>query len=156
VALRSYPRRFRALLTAGHGDERPDDVAHRAGPDGRSALDHTEHVARSFGLVGHALHQVLVVDRPVVPAGVVDDEERSWVSAHADAEIADVLDLLEREATELAERIEGTDPGQWTREATVAGRDGMVVSALDLVREAVRTGAEGLRATERTLRAVRA
>lgn len=90
VALRSYPRRFRALLTAVDRDERPDDVAHRAGPDGLSALDHASHVARAFGLIANALHQVLVGDRPVLPAGVVDDRERSWASALADADIADL------------------------------------------------------------------
>ena len=48
AALRSYPRRFRSLLTSFDEDERPDDLVHRAGADGLSAVDHADHVARSL------------------------------------------------------------------------------------------------------------
>ena len=81
AALRSYPRRFRALLASLDEDERPDDLVHRAGPDGLSAVDHTDHVARSLAILGEAMRQVLVQDEPTLLPAVADDPPGRWQTA---------------------------------------------------------------------------
>ena len=81
AALRSYPRRFRGLLTSLDEDERSDDLVHRAGPDGLSAVDHADHAARSMAILGEALRQVLVQDEPTLLPAVADDSARAWQMA---------------------------------------------------------------------------
>jgi hypothetical protein len=62
----------------------------------------------------------------------------------------DVLAFLTMEANEAADRITHVPPEAWTRTGTIAG-SGETISALDIAREAVRTGAEHLRAAERAI-----
>ncbi len=152
VALRSLPRRFRELFTGFDDDEKPDDLVHRAGADGHSALDHAAHVPRALALIGEALRKTLTSDQPVLHAGVVDERDREWPDGYAEG-LDDVLDLLEAEAVALAYRVERASADDWARAATVAG--GQQVTALDLLQEAVRTGVGHLRAAERTLNEVR-
>jgi hypothetical protein len=152
VALRSLPRRFAAILTGFDDDESPDDLVHRAGADGHSALDHAAHLTRSLGLIGGALHQALTQDRPVLHAGVVDDAEREWGPGYADG-VDDVLALLRREADALADQAERVGAEDWTRPASIAG--GGDVTAYDLLQEAIRTGVDHLKAAERTIAEVK-
>jgi hypothetical protein len=152
VALRSFPRRYRALFSSLDDDHGPDDLAHRAGSDGHSALDHAAHMARALGLIGQALRQVLVHAEPVLHPAVIDDDAREWSETYAQ-DPDDVLALLSTEAEQLASQVEAVSPDDWTRKATVAG-DG-TVTALELLQEAVTTGVAHLRAAERTLEDVR-
>jgi hypothetical protein len=152
AALRSFPRRFRAAVTSLDEDERPDDLAHRVGPDGRSAFDHVDHAARSIALIGGALREVLTRPEPVLPAAVIDDGAREWAVA-GDGSLEAALDFLTVECLALADLIDETHGDAWSRKATVAG-DG-TVTAIDLAREAVKTGAEHLRAAERAMQAAR-
>jgi hypothetical protein len=154
AALRSYPRRFRARLTSFDEDERPDDLVHRAGPDGLSAVDHADHVARSIAILGEALRQVLVHDHPTLPPAVADDSAREWQMAAQPSAVDAVLDFLAVECNALADAVERTPTDAWTRTGTVAG-SGQEISALDIVREAVRTGAEHLHAAERAIEAAK-
>ena len=55
VALRSYPRRYRAVLVRPDNEDRPDDVVRRPASDGWSALDHAAHVAASLTAAAEAL-----------------------------------------------------------------------------------------------------
>jgi hypothetical protein len=151
VALRSLPRRFKAVL-GFDDDESPDDLVHRPGPDGHSAVDHAAHVARSLALIGEALRQVVTVDEPVLHPGVIDESAREWPAGHPDS-TEEVLALLEREATQLADQVDRVAPDDWTRKGRIAG--GGLVTALDLMREAVRTGVDHLHAAESTLHALR-
>jgi hypothetical protein len=154
AALRSYPRRFRALLTTFDTDEKPDDLVHRAGADGMSAVDHVDHVARTLALLGRALQDVLQHDEPALTPATFDDAARDWqVGAGAQSSDA-ALDFLDVEANALADAVERVPAEAWSRRATVAG-GGRAVTALDVVREAVRTGAEHLRSAERTLASAR-
>ena len=154
AALRSYPRRFRALLTTFDTDEKPDDLVHRAGNDGHSAVDHADHVARSLALLGRALQDVLRHDDVVLPPATFDDDARDWQVGAGEQSLDAALDFLTVEAEALADAVEHVGSDEWSRHATVAG-DGRTVTALDIVREAVRTGADHLRAAERTLAAAR-
>jgi hypothetical protein len=152
VALRSLPRRFRELFTGFDDDEKPDDLLHRKGADGHSALDHAAHVPRALALIGEALRKTLTADEPVLHPGVLDEREREWPDGYAEG-LDDVLGLLEEEASQLADLAQRTSADDWTRSATVAG--GSRATALDLLQEAVRTGVDHLKDAERTLREVR-
>ena len=139
AALRSYPRRFRELLSSVEPHEVPAE-----------AIEHADHVARSLALLGEAMRQVLVQDDPTLMPAVTDDAQREW--AHAGAwSIDDALAFLDMEAHALAAAVADVSSGAWTRHGTVAG-SAQSISALDLAREAVRTGSDHLRAAEQSFR----
>jgi hypothetical protein len=138
AALRSYPRRFREALTSVD----PQDLPHEAS-------EHADHVARSLGLLGEALRQVLVQDHPTLLPAVADDSARQW-AFDGSSSVDDVLAFLAMESNALADVVAEVPPDAWTRTGIVAG-SGQEISALDIVREAVRTGADHLRATERLI-----
>lgn len=137
AALRSYPRRFRELLTSVDEQDVP-----------AAAIEHADHVARSLGMLGEALRQVLVHDEPTLLPAVADDSARDWAHAGASS-IDDVLAFLGMEANALADAVKDVASDAWTRRGTVAG-SGSSMSALDVAREAVRTGADHLHAAERS------
>jgi hypothetical protein len=137
AALRSYPRRFRELLTAVDAADVPVE-----------AIEHADHVARSVAMLGEALRQVLVQDDPVLMPAVADDSAREWSFAGSSS-IDDVLAFLEMECNALADTIRDVPSDAWTRTGTTAG-SGQKMSALDIVREAVRTGSDHLRAAEQS------
>ena len=138
AALRSYPRRFRELLTSVEPHKVPAE-----------AIEHADHVARSLALLGEAMRQVLVQDDPTLLPAVADDAQREW--AHAGAwSVDDALAFLDMEAHALADAVADVPSQAWTRRGTVAG-SGQSISALDLAREAVRTGSDRLRAAEHAL-----
>lgn len=152
VALRSYPRRFTGLLAPLPGDtDTIDAIARRVGPDGVSAADLLTDAVRSLALLGQALHQTVYDDAPVLHAAVVDPAARDWEGP--DESITDLLAQLRDEATELADAADRVPYRDWDRTAAVTG--GGTVTALDLLREAVRTASDDLRAIETTLRATR-
>jgi hypothetical protein len=64
------------------------------------------------------------------------------------------LDFLDVECNAVADTIGRTPADAWTRTGTVAG-SGTKVSALEIVREAVRTGATHLYAAERAIEAAK-
>ena len=106
AALRSFPRRYRALLTTFDDDEKPDDLVHRAGPDGLSAVDHVEHVARSVAMLDRALHDVLQQDDVVLSPATFDDAARDWQVASGDPSLDAALDFLTVECEALADAVE--------------------------------------------------
>jgi hypothetical protein len=152
VALRSYPRRYRGLLQPIAGDDDSEEIAHRVGPDGRSSIEMLSDVTRTLVLLGEALRQITINPTPVVHAAVVDRALRQW-DAPPPERLDDALALLSDEATNLADAIERVSPDSWTRTGTAAG--GAAVTALEVVRDAVRVGHDGLVDIETTLRAVR-
>ena len=87
AALRSYPRRFRAVLVPLAEDPTVADRLARVGPDGRSALDITADVARTIVLLDGALAQALVHDDAVLHPAVTDAAARHWDGAPADCAV---------------------------------------------------------------------
>lgn len=136
AALRSYPRRFRELLTSVDEADVPTE-----------AIEHADHVARSLAMLGEAIRQVLVHNEPTLMPAVADDAAREWAHAGASS-VDDALAFLDMEANALADTLEDVPSDAWMRRGTVAG-SGVSMSALDLAREAVRTGSEHLRTGER-------
>lgn len=156
VALRSFPRRFRAAAIPIEGDPDVEEWAQRVGPEGRSVIDILWHTTSSWVLLGQALHQVLTTDDPVLHPAVADADARSWDTPPG-LTVEDALAQLSDGATELADKVAAIHSPDWNRTGRVAGVDGDagVVSALDLVRETVRVGSEGLHAVQTTIDAVR-
>jgi hypothetical protein len=152
VALRSFARRYRAAILPTD-DPDVEELAYHVGPDGHSALDHVVAATATFVLIGQALRQTLSGQRPVLHPGVVDDAEREW-SVPPGTSIASALERLEDEAKDLAGAIDPVELTAWNHTAQVAG--GATVTAYELVREAVRAGAEHLRAATADIDAARA
>jgi len=151
VALRSLGRRFREAF-AELDDATADELAHRHGLDGHSALDHVVAATHTLTFVGRALELVLIEDDPVLHPAVLDAAAREW--PHATGGVADRLAELAWEADAVAERAERATAQEWTRRGRVAGHD-QTVTAADLVWDAVDTAVAHLKSAEATLAQVR-
>jgi hypothetical protein len=144
VALRSYPRRYRAVLVRPSDEDSvsADDVVRRAGADGWSALDHAAHLAVSLDAAAEALRLVSVQESPAV---ALAPERREPF----DSSVDDVLERVAASAGRMADAVERVTGKDWDRQGTAA--DGSALSALDIARHAVHEGVHHLRATERAL-----
>jgi hypothetical protein len=124
VALRSLPRRFRAVLVRGDDEDtdRPDHLVQRPGADGLSAIDHARAAVR------------IVSERsPDVGPG-----------ATAGRTVSEVLADLEAATAAHATDVEHVPPGEWTRPA-VDALSRVVTAAVDRVRAAERAVDEARR-----------
>lgn len=154
VAVRSFPRRFRAVLARPDDGQRvdPDELARRVGPDGRSAADHLVAADAVLALLDRTIDQARrgagAAAHPAVAdlAGVWADDPHS--------PLGQLLDQLEATATGAAARIDAVPTDDWGAGVRVADVDA-TPSLLDVVRDAVEVAAGHLRAAERTIRAVR-
>jgi hypothetical protein len=149
VALRSFPTRWRSAL-AVHLDD--DDPA--AALTGRpaalewSALEHAGHVRDVLHALDIRLQRVLREDEPVLPETHVTPP-----SGANEQGPAVILAALTVSTDQFSQTIELCPPSAWTRQALRAGR---MITALDLVRDAVHEGTHHLRLATDTLREVRA
>ncbi|MER3453120.1 MAG: hypothetical protein C4344_05630, partial [Acidimicrobiia bacterium] len=116
VALRSFPRRFRALLTGFDKDEDPESLVRRK-PDERtwSALAYTSHVADMFAAIREAVSRMLVEERPKLRLPDPDEPDREEAATAASVE--SVLVRLAEAAECLAACLESIPPGDWGRTA---------------------------------------
>ena len=134
------------------GDPQADELAARLGPKGSSALDVVSDVTRTWGLLSHELRRVQTLASPVLHPAALDRTARHW-DTPAPETIGEALVLFAHEADDLDQAIRAyLTAAHWARPAMVAGR---TVTALDLVREAMRVGSEGLAEVAETLAAVR-
>lgn len=150
VALRSFPRRWRALF-AGLDDEDTDAralIGRRPEPATWSALEYAAHVADVLRLYDEWVRRVLVEDRPSLPG--VDPDRWADDRRYADQRLPDVLDGLEAAAGGLADRLQQVEGESWERRGVREGED---VSVLWMARQAVHEGAHHLRDAERSLSA---
>jgi hypothetical protein len=153
AALRSYPRRFRTAILPTD-DPEVEELAYQVGPDGRSALDHVVTTTNTFVLLGQALRQTLSGSQPTVHGAVTDAGQRQW-DTPSGLTIAEGLDRLTEEAGALATAADRIEMSEWDRTASVAGSNGTVTTA-DIVKEAVRSGADHLRSATADVEAARA
>jgi hypothetical protein len=147
AALRSYARRYRRLL-APIDDDDVEELAHRVGPEGRSAIEIVTDVTRTLVLLHEAMRRITVHDRPVLHPAVLDRTQRQWDTPPPER-LDDVLALLTDTTTSFADDIDRVSADGWTRPGTVAG--GGSTTAIDVVREAVQVGRDGLDDVTRTL-----
>lgn len=157
VALRSFPRRYRSLLTTFDDDERPDDLVHRRAPDGLCALDHAEAVAGALADLAGALRSVLVHERPVLAPSILTAAggARSPGERRRPGAVEAVLDQIAGVAGALADQADAAAGEAWVRTGSVDDGAGREVGALELLHQAVRVGAAGLHAVEQALAAAR-
>jgi len=142
VALRSYPRRFRAVLVRPD-DEEGADVVRRPASDGWSALDHAAHAARSIEAATEALRKISFLDADPL---VAYEPERQVDAGPNDDVLAAVQTACEAAAAQV-DRLRGAD---WDRRGRLG--EGEPVIALDVARHAVHEGVHHLRAAEEAVR----
>jgi len=151
VAVRSFPRRYRALLVTPRTDDGPDAVyRRRPDPSTWSALEYTAHVADRLDHLGPAILQTTRQNTPTITT--FDNDERVVSKAYNDLDRVEVVGWLDMACEELASVIGDVLPDDWTRTALV---DGSQRDALSLARDGVHEGAHHLRDVQRVLNAVR-
>lgn len=149
AAVRSFPRRYRALLISLG----PDDdavIRQRPEPGTWSPLEYTAHVADTTEAFAPAIRRMMAEDHPTI--SFFDSDERVVTEAYNEQARDDVLGRLDRACADLAEVMEGVDPGDWARTAQFDWGDR---DALDTARNAVHEGSHHLRDVERGLEAAR-
>jgi hypothetical protein len=154
VAVRSFPRRFRAVLARPADEEErwdPDEIARRVGPDGSSAADHLLAADGVLALADRALEQARGAE-PVVHPAFAELSSASWTDDHTP--VPALLDQFEATADRTATRIEGMDSDDWGRELRIADAD-RTVDVLTVVQDVVGVVSDHLRAAQRTVDAVR-
>jgi hypothetical protein len=151
VALRSFPRRYRAAL-AGAMDDKSDEGLVRRRPDADtwSALEYTVHVADLFEFFAGALRRMYEETDPTID--MWDPDARAASERYGEADPAATLDRLEAAAGALVDVLERVDPDGWSRTATFpfGSRD-----LLTMTRNAVHEGSHHLRDVERVLEQAR-
>lgn len=152
VALRGLERRYRGLFAGLEDDEAPEDLAHRPGADGRSAIDHIAAATRTLGFLGRGLEQALVEDDPILDPAVSDPAQREWPTAEGTVERA--LADLGRAATALADRVHHVGAEAWGRPVRVAGRDA-TITPLAVLWDAVDAAIAHLKQADNALREAR-
>lgn len=151
VAVRSFPRRYRGVLSDPRSDDGPDAVhRRRPHPSTWSALEYTAHVADRLDHLGPAILKVVRQNTPTIAD--FDNVGRAASKAYNDLDRVEVLGWLDMACDELASVIGEVRPDDWRRTAMVAGAER---DALSLAREGVHEGAHHLRDVRRVLDAVR-
>ena len=154
VTLRGLERRYRGLFAGLGDDEAPDDVGHRQAADGWSAIEHVVAAAWAIAAAERALATVLTAERPTLSPDDGDPTDRPKPGAPTGT-VHERIAELGLETTALADRIDHVPAAGWAREGVISADHGRTVSALDIVRSAVRAGIDHLRAAERVLDEVR-
>ena len=144
VALRSFPRRYRALLLRPDVEDDPESIVTRR-PDAQSpsALEHAAGVAALLEGTADDIERTLVQDRPNL------GRQRAHVGPAAN--LGTTLERLDAASEHLAEIAERARGEEWSRTATV---DGQPTRALTLLQRAVGAAAGRLRDIEQVLAAV--
>lgn len=149
--MRSFPRRYRALLVTPGSEDRPDAVFRRRPPTGSwSALEYTAHVADVIDHLGPAIRRAIVEDNPLIT--FFDNEARALEKRYNELERAEVLGWLDLACDELASVLDDVRPDDWTRPARL---DAGQRDVLGLARNGVHEGSHHLRDVQRVLNAVR-
>lgn len=150
-AIRSFPRRYRAVLTSFDQDEDPDSLVRRR-PDAStpSALEYAAEAADLLDATAPLVRRMAVEDVPSLPDpgrqrrdDQVPDNERS---------VREVIGELETACADLPMTLETLDGEDWTRLARFPSGERDI---LTLAREAVHVGSHNLRDIERVLAQVR-
>lgn len=156
VALRSFPRRWRAAMALP--PDEPDDVLRRRpDPTVWSALEYLAHTRDAIAVNAWAMAETLSKDHPVLewpgggdPSAPATDDP---ISTTPDAEtgLRELGDNVERAAA----KAEHTDAGDWRRPATLRGGRDEEVDALWFLHHCVHEGVHHLRDLEKVLASVR-
>jgi hypothetical protein len=145
VALRTFPRRWRALLGPLDGDDPDLEVLlHHRGPGGASALECAGQAAAALELGDRRIRRAVTHDRPVL-------EVEAAVAPPAS--LAAVLARIDAAAPALATTVSRLASGDLDREAV---RGASTVRVRTLLTETVESVAALLREADRALAQARA
>ncbi len=152
VAVHSFPRRFRAVLTRPDDEDRPDpdEIGRRMGPDGTSAAEHLIAADGVLALLDRAMEQSGDADATLHPS-LAELGSARWDDDHTP--VPALLDQFEATADRTATRIESMPVDRWDTRMRIADRDAPV-GLLTLVQDAVGVVADHLRSAERVIDAV--
>lgn len=154
VALRSFPRRFRAVFeAAGDDGERldPDEIGRRVGPDGTSAADHLVDADGILVLLDDALVQAARGGDPALHPSFADLGAATWDDAHTP--VPALLDQFEATATRTADRVDDVSAQSWGNEVRIADH-GTSPTLLTIAQDAIGVVAGHLRAAQKVVDAV--
>lgn len=152
LAARTFPRRYRAVLTRFGTDEDPDDLLRaRPAPAVWSALEYAAHVADILELLAPTIRRIEVEDNPRL--NQFDPDERAEEEAYNEDGLLDVLGRLETGCADLSNTVEFMDPDAWTRTGSYEWGER---EAIDVARNAVHEASHHLRDIERVLAQARA
>ncbi|HEX8771073.1 MAG TPA: DinB family protein [Acidimicrobiales bacterium] len=150
VALRSFPKRYRAPLTRLLPGEDVSLLRTRAEPTVWSALEYAAHVRDVFGAYGNRIQRTLVEDRPVFDAIAPDEMAAERRYNEQDPEV--VAGELAATAETLAAILDAVPDEGWDRVGFARGEER---SVLYTARRAVHEGHHHLLDIGRVMRNVR-
>ena len=151
MAVRSYPRRWRALLVRPD-DPDPDIVHRRTEPDQPCALDLAAASAAGMAAAALALERLHANDEAEVDPGP-SPQELPAVAGAGSLSLPRVLDGVDAAAGALTSAMGLFHGDEWARAGRLPG--GEPADALDLARAGVHAGTHHLREAERVLSKVR-
>lgn len=151
ATVRSFPRRYREAMSVEPGEDL-EDLAHRAGPQGRSAADCLTDTVSTLAVLERGIQEVTRSEQPLLHPSVLDPTLREWAPPPAMA-VSNLLEMLDDQAGDLANTVEKVATLDWERTGRIA--DGPAVSAIELGREAARVGADNLRQANEAMRSAR-
>jgi hypothetical protein len=125
VALRSFPKRYRAPLTRLLAGEDVSLLRRRPEPSVWSALEYAAHVRDVFGAYGERVGRTLVEDRPVFDALTPDELAAERRYNEQDPET--VANELAANAEALAALLEGVPDDGWDRVGISRGEERSVL-----------------------------
>lgn len=147
VAIRSYPRRYRAALAAVLEDEAEEAlVRRRPDPVTWSALEYTGHVADVFEFIASSIRRMHTETAPVIDGA--DFEAQVTDRRHSETAPSEALDRLEAAAVRLADEVAAIGPDGWHRTATFPFGERDI---LTMARNGVHEGSHHLRDVDRVL-----
>ena len=147
-AVRSFPRRYRAMLTRVFepGEDLEAIIRQRPAPEVWSALEYTAHAAQTIDLMAPALRQVANEENPHLFA--FDPDEQAEEQDYNDWTLLQAIGEMESACADLFMAIEYTASNDWNRPGTY---DHGEREAIDIVRNAVHEGSHHLRDIQRGL-----
>ena len=114
VAVRSFPRRYRALLVTPGSQDGPDAVfRRRAHPSTWSALEYACHVRDVYDLYDERLRMMLEQDDPDYPNW--DQDAAAVQGDYGSQDPMTVAAAIEDNGARLAERFDSVDGDMWDR-----------------------------------------
>jgi hypothetical protein len=150
VAIRSFPRRYRAALAAAMEDESDDGIVRRRPePEVWSALEYTAHVVDVLSGIKGYIHELRTRDTPTLA---------DPTSSHFDTiskgggSIEAAVEHLTSAATALADELDKVQADDWHRTGNFSWGER---DLLDTMRNAVHEGSHHLRDVEKVLDQVR-
>ncbi len=150
ITLRSMRRRFDQVAGPMLADPDLKAKIDEPGPDGLSLGQVVDGVAQDLALLDEAVETIATRADPSVNAHVTDP-----IKGRAGDRL--MLDKAARaigdSADAMAERLDDVEPDGWNRTASTS--DGRTVDLVTVVRQAARSGIEGLRVAEQQLQVLR-